>query len=313
MVRLANLSAALLGCGALLMTVARGDEAVKAESCETTAYTSFPEDEFAVCNVGSSCREEYNRANGSESDMWPGEEASMARTRLQSERSRVKLNEYQPAIVPKFTELGYKKEKLNPTTYAYLMEWYTAMMESREPTVEKWPPDNTYVNHWKVDTTMLFAPGRVHNRLFKDLQPLMEQWSGTKLKSTACYGVRNYFRGSVLANHVDRVDTHVISGIINVEQENVDTDWPLYVRGHDGVARNLYIEPGEIIFYESASVIHGRPEAFQGDRFANIFVHFTPVEGWDIKGSDVDRAARHGSIKKQREADRAEEAKAKAA
>lgn len=25
-------------------------------------------------------------------------------------------------------------------------------------------------------------------------------------------------------------------------QENVDTDWPLYVRGHDGVARNLFIE-----------------------------------------------------------------------
>lgn len=55
-------------------------------------------------------------------------------------------------------------------------------------------------------------------RLFKDLLPLMEEWSGTKLKSTACYGVRNYFRDSVLANHVDRVDTHVISGIINVEQ-----------------------------------------------------------------------------------------------
>lgn len=57
-------------------------------------------------------------------------------------------------------------------------------------------------------------------RLFKDLLPLMEEWSGTKLKSTACYGVRNYFRDSVLANHVDRVDTHVISGIINVEQVN---------------------------------------------------------------------------------------------
>lgn len=179
------------------------------------------------------------------------------------------------------------------------MEWYRAQLEVRKPTVEKWPPDNTYVNHWKIDTTMLFAPGRVQNvseiefmvllwglyersvlalaltaqpqpccaamraarsagvytqipkvdtqgiypktrslqhafltvcialcshhrlplqRLFKDLLPLMEEWSGTKLKSTACYGVRNYFRDSVLANHVDRVDTHVISGIINVEQ-----------------------------------------------------------------------------------------------
>lgn len=58
-----------------------------------------------MCNVGSSCREEYNRANGSESNMWPDEDTSMARKRLHSERSRVKLNEYQPAIVPKFTEV----------------------------------------------------------------------------------------------------------------------------------------------------------------------------------------------------------------
>lgn len=41
------------------------------------------------------------------------------------------------------------------------MEWYKTQLESSDPTVEKWPSDNTYVNHWKVDTTMLFAPGRV--------------------------------------------------------------------------------------------------------------------------------------------------------
>lgn len=25
-------------------------------------------------------------------------------------------------------------------------------------------------------------------------------------------------------------------------QENVDEEWPLYVRGHDGIARNLFIQ-----------------------------------------------------------------------
>lgn len=74
----------------------------------------------------------------------------------------------------------------------------------------------------------------------------------------------------------------------------------------------IWQQPGEIIFYESASVIHGRPEAFQGDRFANIFVHFTPLEGWDITSSDVDRAARHGAMKKQREAQRKARQEAKA-
>lgn len=38
------------------------------------------------------------------------------------------------------------------------------------------------------------------------------------LKHSTVYGVRVYPRGMILANHVDRVDTHVISAIINVAQ-----------------------------------------------------------------------------------------------
>lgn len=59
-------------------------------------------------------------------------------------------------------QLGYKKEKLNPDTYAYLMEWYHSQMENKVPVTEKWALDNTYVNHWEVDTKMTAAPMRIH-------------------------------------------------------------------------------------------------------------------------------------------------------
>ena len=57
-------------------------------------------------------------------------------------------------------------------------------------------------------------------------------------------------------------------------------------------------QPGEIILYESASVIHGRPEVFKGDLFANIFVHYAPLDGWTITDADVQRAAADGARKK---------------
>lgn len=64
-------------------------------------------------------------------------------------------------------------------------------------------------------------PVPLSQRLYTDLAQVMEDWAGTKLKRTSCYGVRLYFRDSVLANHVDRVDTHVISAIINIAQVNM--------------------------------------------------------------------------------------------
>lgn len=57
-------------------------------------------------------------------------------------------------------QVGYKKEKLDPELYEYLMDWYGK--PARRKTTETWPPDNTYVNHWKLDTVMMHAPTKLH-------------------------------------------------------------------------------------------------------------------------------------------------------
>ena len=46
-------------------------------------------------------------------------------------------------------------------------------------------------------------------------------------------------------------DTHVISAIINVGQK-VDKPWPLFIFDHEETAHKIYLQPGEILWYESA-------------------------------------------------------------
>ena len=68
----------------------------------------------------------------------------------------------------------------------------------------------------------------------------------------------------------------VTSAIVNVAQD-VDEPWPIEVIGHDGKAYNVTMEPGEMVLYESHSVIHGRPFPMKGRFYANIFIHFEPT------------------------------------
>lgn len=120
--------------------------------------------------------------------------------------------------------------------------------------------------------------------------------------STSVYGIRIYHNNSVLTPHVDRLPL-VSSAIINVAQD-VDEDWFLEVYDHNGVgmltfrtaanrllilhclshadsfvcaAHNVTMEPGDLVLYESHSVIHGRPFKMKGNFYANIFVHFEPL------------------------------------
>ena len=37
------------------------------------------------------------------------------------------------------------------------------------------------------------------------MQPILEQWTGQKLRPVSLYGIRIYKRGSILASHVDRM------------------------------------------------------------------------------------------------------------
>lgn len=114
--------------------------------------------------------------------------------------------------------------------------------------------------------------------IIKSVQDLLESWTNQRLVLTSAYGIRLYHEGSILAPHVDRLPL-VSSAIINIFQSNVTEPWMLEVIGHDGIAHNLTSKPGEIILYESASVIHGRPYPLKGEgaQYGSLFVHFEPL------------------------------------
>jgi prolyl 4-hydroxylase len=83
---------------------------------------------------------------------------------------------------------------------------------------------------------------------------------------------RNLHIRSIFYNSVPLV----ISAIINVAQE-VEEDWILEVIAHNGIAVNITMAPGDMVLYESHSVIHGRPYPLKGSYYANAFLHFEPL------------------------------------
>jgi prolyl 4-hydroxylase len=103
----------------------------------------------------------------------------------------------------------------------------------------------------------------------------IEEWTGMELKPVSMYGIRVYTEGAILNPHVDRLPL-VSSCIINVDQD-VDEPWPLEVYDREGRAVNVTMEPGDMVLYESGSLIHGRPFPMKGRFFANIFIHFEPT------------------------------------
>jgi len=125
------------------------------------------------------------------------------------------------------------------------------------------------------DTTLRGSGYALKQRIWDHAKSTISEWTGQELTQCSLYGIRVYKEGAVLATHVDRLPL-VSSAIINVAQD-VDEPWPLEVIGHDGKAENVTMEPGDMVMYESHSVLHGRPFPLKGRFLANIFVHFEPT------------------------------------
>ena len=83
---------------------------------------------------------------------------------------------------------------------------------------------------------MDFMNQNVVRRTIKyQLKKIMEDWAKVKLnKSFVMYGIRRYTRGAVLLQHVDKIPSHIISVILQIDQK-VEEDWPLTIIDHKGI------------------------------------------------------------------------------
>lgn len=204
----------------------------------------------------------------------------------QTEIDRIEMNLRQPKGMYNYTKLGYTKIRA-PDNVFHLIKSFWEKNKGNE-TLEKWAAGNTYVNHWDVPSYMLSVEDEklegggyvLKQHIWNAARDTISDWTGQQLAECSLYGIRIYKEGAVLAPHVDRLPL-VSSAIINVDQD-VDEPWPLEVIGHDGIAVNITMVPGDLVLYESHSIIHGvrnsitKRFAFvlQKDTYSHVFFVF---------------------------------------
>mmetsp|Transcript_32418 Transcript_32418/g.82278 ORF Transcript_32418/g.82278 Transcript_32418/m.82278 type:complete len:185 (-) Transcript_32418:282-836(-) len=89
--------------------------------------------------------------------------------------------------------------------------------------------------------------------------------------------------------HIDRLESHILSSILHIGHEGAD--WPLVIEDFQGITHELFLEPGDMLFYESSKIMHRRPRRFEGSWYSSMFLHYQPV-GWDLATIAMDTTYR---------------------
>ena len=120
-----------------------------------------------------------------------------------------------------FTPLGFTKGKLPKHLYNSMHTFY--YNNRNHLAYENWTESDRHINWWKTPSYMIVAPWKLKGMWQDELKDLVELWIGNniKLETTDIYGMREYRHGARLLSHVDREETHAVSLIINVAQNNI--------------------------------------------------------------------------------------------
>ena len=213
-------------------------------------------------------------------------------------------------VVRTFSEYGFAVGRLPSDLHQLIYTYWRNNKKWQQ--LEKWGEYDVAVNYWDVQTTMSIMPFSMSKYVSDQLHQLTTKWVNSNiqphhitdddveeynlqpngrdtplpkkselpsvgLETTSIYGIREYHHGNRLIQHVDRLNTHAASVIVNVGQTNVKEPWPLEIYDHANRLHEVVMAPGDILYYESAKCLHSRIRPFAGENFANIFSHYRPL------------------------------------
>ena len=176
-----------------------------------------------------------------------------------------------------FSPLGFKKAKLPDDVFAMMGAFY---YNNRANNVnEEWNGKGVFINWWETDCSFIQLPWATKQIWQIRLRELVEAWAGVPVEQTDMYGLRQYEPGARLLTHVDRESTHAVSLIVNLAQGNLAEPWPVEIFDHANRLHEVIMEPGDIVYYESAKVLHSRTRPLMGANayYVNLFTHYRPV------------------------------------
>lgn len=216
---------------------------------------------------------------------WTKEEEGWYPERKESFFVEARTGRLKSQGLKKFTTKGYKLMDIPTSLFRVILEQRQVEQMYQEDCQKFWHIMNckTIINNQTIFANNSFLipvmnEEVVVNIINAKLRPILQKWAKIDLADQiVVYGIRRYLRGAQLLLHNDKLPTHIISAILQIDQK-VDENWPINLVDHKGQKKSLTLKPGKMLLYESATVPHGRQFPLKGDFYDNIFIHFAPVK-----------------------------------
>ena len=149
-------------------------------------------------------------------------------------------------IAPNFTEYGWALTRgPHDLVEILLARLITGINNPDTPEESR---DREPGGEYPLEPPLMVPIGDLEDRVIRELHPIHEAWSKTKLNANNAYGLRVYRNQSNLQMHIDESSTHIISSILHVGHDPDGEPWPLVIEDLHGNTHEVFLETGRCHF-----------------------------------------------------------------
>jgi len=184
---------------------------------------------------------------------------------------------YSALVIQNYTEHGFARTRISDELLRELQQGIKDGFEDRRN--EGYTPSITGNQAWHIPRDDLTA------KVEDELHDKLEEWGGTNLDLTYVYGLRLFRNTTTIKMHLDKKGSHSMGYVLHVgASDDYDSEvdpWPFLIEDFNGRTHEITMVPGDLILFEAAKLVHGRPHKLNASWYCNVVGHYYPRdEAW---------------------------------
>lgn len=195
-----------------------------------------------------------------------------ARRPIETPTWLAELSREQQSATP-YLGLGFRKSRVSRDLHDRIYDQARRSVERFRPAASR--EEIRSIEPARIPRVRLHQPS-FDTEVESALKADHEAWAEMPLEGVGEGGLWADQRGSYILRHVDRTDPWIISSTLCIDCR-LDEPWPVWIEDIGGRVHEIDLAPGELLLYEGARLVHGRPWPLRGDSYLSLSVHYRPV------------------------------------
>ncbi|VEU35310.1 unnamed protein product [Pseudo-nitzschia multistriata] len=179
---------------------------------------------------------------------------------------------YSGIVIQNYTEHGFARTRISESLLKELQQGIRDGFEDRVN--EGYTPSITGNQAWHIQRDDLTQ------KVEDELHDKLEEWGRVDLDLTYVYGLRLFRNTTTIKMHLDKKGSHSMGYVLHVDSsDDYDSDgdpWPFLIEDFHGRTHEITMVPGDLILFEAAKLVHGRPHQLNATWYCNVVGHYYP-------------------------------------